>query len=93
MLLAGESMVMTLKPMTHKKRRSKEDKIKIIDTFGSIHKKTSFSSKFCSTSEKNSKIFLDIQELHKVTVPTNQGSSQSEIPTSGYGQKIERRTF
>ena len=33
--------------------------------------------------------FLDIQKLHEVPVPTNQELSQSEIPTSGYGQNIE----
>ena len=34
-------------------------------------------------------IFLDIQKLHEVPVPMNQEPSQSEIPTSGYGQNIE----
>ena len=48
-----------------------------------------FSSMSSSTSEANSSIFLDIQELHEVPVPTNQEPSQSEIPTSGYGQNIE----
>ena len=37
----------------------------------------------------NSGIFLDIQKLHEVPVPTNQEPSQSEIPTSGYDQNIE----
>ena len=42
-----------------------------------------------STSEANSSIFLDIQKLHEILIPTNQEPSQSEIPTSGYGQNIE----
>ena len=42
-----------------------------------------------STSEANSRIFLDIQKLHEVPIPTNQEPSQSEIPTSGYDQNIE----
>ena len=70
-------------------RRSEDHKIKIIDIFGSIRKKSLLSSIFCSTSEANSSIFLDIQKLHEVPVPTNQESSQSEIPTSRYGQNIE----
>jgi len=57
----------------------------IIDIFGSIREKVLFSSTFSSTSEETSSIFLDIQKLHEVPVPMNQGSSQSEIPTSGYG--------
>ena len=36
-----------------------------------------------------SNIFLDIQKLHEVPASTNQEPSQSEIPTSGYGQNIE----
>lgn len=58
-------------------------RIKIIDIFGPIHKKTSFSSKFCSTSKNNNVIFLDIQEFLEVSVPMNEESSQSEISTSG----------
>ena len=42
-----------------------------------------------SISEVNSSIFVDIQKLHEVPVPTNQEPSQSEIPTSGYSQNIE----
>ena len=42
-----------------------------------------------SISEANSSIFLDIQNLHKVPIPTNQEPSQSEIPTSEYDQNIE----
>ena len=70
-------------------RRSEDHKIKIIDIFGSIRKKSLLSSIFCSTSEANSSIFLDIQKLHEVPIPTNQEPSQSEIPTSRYGQNIE----
>ena len=70
-------------------RRSEDHKIKIIDIFGSIRKKSLLSSIFCSTSEANSSIFLDIQKLHEVPVPTNQEPSQSEIYISGYGQNIE----
>ena len=53
-------------------RRSKDHMIEIIDIFGWIHKKILFSSIFCSTSEENCSIFLDIQKLHEVPVPTNQ---------------------
>ena len=88
MLLTGESMVMTLKPrMYNKMLRRPQDQDH--DIFGSIRKKSLLSSIFCSTSEANSTIFLDIQKLHEVPIPTNQEPSQSEIPTSGYGQNIE----
>ena len=70
-------------------RRSEDHKIKIIDIFGSIRKKSLLSSIFCSTSEENCSIFLDIQKLHEVPIPTNQQPSQSVIPTSGYDQNIE----
>ena len=69
--------------------RSKDHMIEIIDIFGRIHKKILFSSMSSPTSEAKSSIFLDIQKLHEVPVPTNQEPSQSEIPTSGYGQNIE----
>ena len=69
--------------------RSKDHMIEIIAIFGWIHKKILFSSKSSLTSEENSSIFLDIQKLHEVSIPTNQEPSQSEIPTSGYGQNIE----
>ena len=36
---------------------------------------------------------MDIQKLHEVMDPTNQESSQSEFPTSGYGQIIEGCAF
>ena len=53
-------------------RRSEDHKIKIIDIFGSIRKKSLLSSILCSTSEENCSIFLDIQNPHEVPVPMNQ---------------------
>ena len=65
-------------------RCSKDHMIEIIDIFGWIHKKILFSSIFCSTSEENCSIFLDIQKLHEVPIPTNQEWSQSKFPTRSY---------
>ena len=56
--------------------RSKDHMIEIIDIFGRIHKKILFSSMSSPTSEAKSSIFLDIQKLHEVSVPTNQEPSQ-----------------
>jgi len=46
--------------------------IEIIDIFGRIHMKILFSSMSSPTSEAKSSIFLDIQKLHEVPIPTNQ---------------------
>ena len=70
-------------------RHSKDHKIKIIDIFGSIRKKTLLSSILCSTSEENCSIFLYIEKPHEIPVPTNQEWSQSKFPTRSYGQNIE----
>jgi hypothetical protein len=48
---------------------------------------------FCTTSRENNRISLDIYEPHEVTLPTNQESSQSEVPTSEYGRITEGCTF
>ena len=74
-------------------RCSEDHKIKIIDIFGSIRKKSLLSSILFSTSEENCSIFLDIQKPHEVLVPTNQEWSQSKFPTRSYGQNIEGRAL
>jgi hypothetical protein len=48
---------------------------------------------FCTTSSENNRIYFDIYKPHEVTLPTNQESSQSEVPTSGYGRITEGCTF
>jgi hypothetical protein len=48
---------------------------------------------FCTTSRENNRISLDISKPHEVTLPTNQDSGQSEVPTSGYGQITEGCAF
>jgi hypothetical protein len=48
---------------------------------------------FRTTSRENNRISLDIYKPHEVTLPTNQESSQSEVPTSGYGRITEGCTF
>jgi hypothetical protein len=58
--------------------------IKIINISGSMHKKPLTSSKFYMVSKEKHCILLDIWKIHEVTIPTNQESRQSEVPTSGY---------
>jgi hypothetical protein len=40
----------------------------------------------CTTSRENNRIPLDIEKPHEVILAMNQESSQSEVPTSGYGR-------
>jgi hypothetical protein len=48
---------------------------------------------FCTTSREKNRTSLDIYKPHEVTLPTNQESSQLEVPTSGYGRITEGCTF
>jgi hypothetical protein len=57
-----------------------------------------FTRSFCSHQflhnlKENNRISLDIFKSHEVTLPTNQESSQSEVPISGYGRITEGCTF
>ena len=70
-------------------RCSEDHKIKIIDIFGSIRKKSLLSSIFCSTSEANSSIFLDIQKLHEVPVPTNQKQVNRRFLQAGMAKTLK----
>jgi hypothetical protein len=47
----------------------------------------------CTTSRESNRISLDIYKPHEVTLPTNQESSQSEVPTNGYGRITKGCTF
>jgi hypothetical protein len=70
-----------------------EDKmIKIVNITGSMRKKALISSKFFMVSKEKHWIFLDIYKHHEVTIPTNQESRQSEVPTSGYARITECNT-
>jgi hypothetical protein len=66
--------------------------IKIINVSGSMCKKPPISSKFCMVSMGKHWTFLDIYKPHEVTIPTNQESNQSEVPTSGYARITECNT-
>ena len=93
MLCAGKSMVMTLEP-----RDAQQGALKTTRSWSSTSS-DQFARRYCShqhsapPQRKLAAYFLDIRKLHEVLVPTNQESSQSEIPTSGYGWNIEGRAL
>jgi hypothetical protein len=70
-----------------------DDKIKVINISGSIHKKVPIASQFYYACEERNIIFLDKKEPQEILVPTNEKPSQSEISTSGYNQNTEGRAF
>jgi hypothetical protein len=90
MLLAGPAMVRTWsqrrRDVTPRRPQDQGRQLR-------INSQVSVHINICTTSRDNNMISLDIYKTHEVTLPTNQESSQSEVPTSGYGRITEGCTF
>jgi hypothetical protein len=65
---------------------SNRDAPKTTRSSSSTSSKFLFASSFAQPHGKNNRIYLDIYNPYKVMLPTSQESSQSEVPTSGYGR-------
>jgi hypothetical protein len=91
MLLAGPAMVRTYQRRCDVTPRRRQDQGRQHIQINS--QEVSVPINLCTTSRENNRIYLDIYKPHEVRLPTNQESSQLEVPTSGYGRITEGCTF